>query len=86
MDLGVFARTIAPTMAPVRNTPMISDRPYVCLTIDLSRVTGEVRFDADPLIYPHIYAAVPVDSITEVRNAERDSSGTFTGFGQPEDR
>jgi hypothetical protein len=25
IDLGVFARTIAPTMAPVRNTPMISN-------------------------------------------------------------
>ena len=70
-------------LIPANEYYSADDRPYVCLTIALSRVTGEVRFDAYPLIYPPIYAPVPVDSITEVRNAERDSSGAFTGFGPP---
>lgn len=59
-------------------------RPYVCLTIDLARVSGEVRFDADPLIYPHIYGPVPTGAVTEVRAAQRSSTGVFIGFGDPE--
>ena len=61
-------------------------RPYVCLTIDLALVPGEVRFDADPLIYPHIYGPVPTDAVTEVRDANRGEDGTFTGFGEPRRR
>ena len=57
-------------------------RSFVCLTIDLDRVAGEVRFDADPLIYPHIYGAVPADAVTEVRDALRNPDGTFTGFAR----
>jgi hypothetical protein len=60
------------------------DRTYVCLTIDLALVSGEVRFDADPLIYPHIYGPVPTGAVTEVRAAQRSSDGVFTGFGDPE--
>ena len=42
-----------------------------------------VRFDADPLVYPHIYSPVPTDAVTEVRDAHRSDDGTFTGFGPP---
>ena len=59
------------------------DRTYVCLTIDLALVSGEVRFDADPLIYPHIYGPVPTGAVTEVRTAQRSSTGVFIGFGDP---
>lgn len=70
-------------LIPANRYYTADERPHVCLTIDLARVSGEVRFDADPLIYPHIYSAVPVESITEVREALRNPDGTFTGFGPP---
>lgn len=70
-------------LTPANRYYTADDRPFVCLTIDLARVPGELRFDADPLIYPHIYGPVPTDAVTEVRNALRSPDGTFTGFGEP---
>jgi uncharacterized protein (DUF952 family) len=58
-------------------------RPYVCLTIDLDVLEADVRFDADPLIYPHIYGPVPTRAVTEVRAARRSEDGAFTGFDEP---
>ena len=71
------------TLVPANRYYADDPRPHVCLTIDLSRVGVEVRFDADPHIYPHIYGPVPTAAVTEVRDASRASDGTFTGFGPP---
>lgn len=70
-------------LIPANKYYTADERAFVCLTIDLDRVPSEVRFDADPLIYPHIYGPVPTASITEVRPATRSDDGTFTGFGEP---
>ena len=70
-------------LIPANKYYTADERPFVCLTIDLDRVTTEVRFDADPLIYPHIYSPVPTDAVTEVRDAVRNPDGTFTGFDPP---
>lgn len=59
-------------------------RPHVALTVALDRLTDEVRFDAEPPIYPHLYGPLPVAAVTEVRRARRDPDGTFTGWDAPE--
>ena len=87
LDEGFVHTTIdlETLLIPANKYYTADDRPYVCLTIDLARVTTEVRFDADPLIYPHIYSPVPTDAVTEVRAALRSPDGTFTSFGPPGD-
>lgn len=59
-------------------------RPYVALTVDLGAVGCEVRFDADPPVYPHAYGPLPLDAIREVRSALRGPDGAFVGWGPPE--
>ena len=58
-------------------------RPHVALTIDLDALTDEVRFDAEPEIYPHLYGPLPVAAVRAVRDARRDPDGTFTGWSDP---
>lgn len=58
-------------------------RPHVALTVDLDAVTDEVRFDAEPHIYPHLYGPLPVAAVREVRDALRTDDGTFTGWTDP---
>ncbi len=70
---------LVPANAYYRGDP----RPHVALTVDLAAVTDEVRFDADPPIYPHLYGPLPVAAVTEVRAARRDPDGTFTGWDPP---
>ncbi|MCB1027827.1 MAG: DUF952 domain-containing protein [Microthrixaceae bacterium] len=84
-DEGFVHTTIGleTVLIPANHHYADDERPYVCLTIDLDRVSGEVRFDADPLVYPHIYSPVPTEAVTEVRDAHRSDDGTFTGFGPP---
>jgi len=60
-------------------------RPHVALTVDLALVEAEVRFDADPPIYPHLYGPLPVLAVTALRRAHRDEDGTFIGWGEPEE-
>lgn len=59
-------------------------RPHVALTVDLDAVGCEVRFDADPPLYPHAYGPLPLTAVREVRAAHRAPDGTFTGWGPPE--
>lgn len=59
-------------------------RPHVALTVDLDALTDEVRFDARPELYPHLYGPLPIAAIREIRAALRDLDGTFTGWGPPE--
>ena len=63
--------------------------PFVALEIDLDRVTAEVRYDAGPPIYPHVYGPIEPAAVVATFAAERADDGTFTGFrregpaGQP---
>ncbi len=70
---------LVPANAYYRDDP----RPHVALTVDLSVVDAEVRFDAQPGLYPHLYGPLPVVAVREVRDAVRDPDGTFTGWGDP---
>lgn len=70
---------LVPANAYYRDDP----RPHVALTVDLTLVTDEVRFDAQPELYPHLYGPLPVAAVREVRAAVRDADGTFTGWGEP---
>lgn len=71
---------LVPANAYYRGDP----RPHVALTVDLDALTDEVRFDAEPEIYPHLYGPLPTAAVTEVRAALRDADGTFTGWTPPE--
>lgn len=70
---------LVPANAYYRGDP----RPHVALTVDLDRVGCEVRFDAEPEIYPHAYGPLPLASVVEVRDAVRAADGTFTAWGHP---
>jgi uncharacterized protein (DUF952 family) len=54
--------------------------PFVALEVDLDRVSAEVRYDADPPIYPHVYGPIEPSAVVASFAAERDPDGTFTGF------
>lgn len=71
---------LVPANAYYRGDP----RPHVALTVDLDAVGCEVRFDAEPHLYPHAYGPLPLTAIREQRAAIRDADGTFTGWGPPE--
>lgn len=73
-------RLLVPANAYYREDP----RPHVALTVDLAALTDEVRFDAEPEVYPHLYGPLPIAAVREVRPARRDPDGTFTGWGPPE--
>jgi uncharacterized protein (DUF952 family) len=55
-------------------------RPYLLLTIDLDRITSDVRYDDDSGRYPHVYGPLDRPSIVEIQRVERDPDGRFTGI------
>jgi uncharacterized protein (DUF952 family) len=57
-------------------------RSYVALEVDLARVEAEVRFDAEPRLYPHLYGPLPVSAVISLRVAVRAADGTFRGWGE----
>lgn len=71
---------LVPANAYYRGDP----RPHVALTVDLAAVDAEVRFDAEPPLYPHLYGPLPIVAVREVRAAMRDPDGTFIAWGPPE--
>lgn len=54
--------------------------PFVALEIDLGQVAAEVRYDAEPPIYPHVYGPIEPSAVVATFVAERDPDGRFTGF------
>jgi uncharacterized protein (DUF952 family) len=56
-------------------------RPYILLTIDLSRITSEVRYDDDSGRYPHVYGPLDRAAIVGIQPVERQPDGSFTGVG-----
>lgn len=59
------------------NFYMNDPRPYLLLTIDLDRVTSEVRYDDPERRYPHVYGPIDREAITEVREVYRAPIGLF---------
>ena len=54
-------------------------RPYLLLTIDLGRITSDVRYDDDTGRFPHVYGPLDRQAIVAVQQVERDYAGGFTG-------
>lgn len=61
-------------------------RPYLLLTIDLERITSEVRYDDDSGRYPHVYGALDRAAIVVIQCVKRQPDGSFTGAGPLDDR
>ncbi|MDQ3547543.1 MAG: DUF952 domain-containing protein [Chloroflexota bacterium] len=54
-------------------------RPYLLLTIDLDRITSEVRYDDDSGRFPHVYGPLDRAAIIAIQRIERNPDGAFTG-------
>lgn len=52
-------------------------RSFVCLVIDLDRVSADVKYEDDARIFPHIYGPLETDAIIDVRPVERTADGHF---------
>lgn len=52
-------------------------RPYLLLTIDLDRLSSEVRYDDPGHRFPHIYGPIDRAAIVEVREVYRGPMGLF---------
>lgn len=53
------------------------DRDFVCLVIDVTRVSARIRYEDDCRIYPHIYGPLNIDAVAEVVAVLRAEDGTF---------
>lgn len=56
-------------------------RQYCLLEIDRDRVTAPVVYEDDALVYPHVYGALNLDAIHDVRAVVRDETGRFVALG-----
>lgn len=62
----------------VGNTFYTADsRPYLLLTINLARITAEVRYDDPDRRFPHVYGPLDRRAIVAIRQIERSPSGGF---------
>lgn len=52
-------------------------RPYVIVTIDLSRVRAPIRIVDPGGRYPHIHGPLNRDAVVAVTDAAREADGTF---------
>lgn len=52
-------------------------RPYLLLTVNLERVTAEIRYDDPARQFPHIYGAIDRALIITVQRVTRGDDGTF---------
>lgn len=57
------------------------DRRYEVLTLDVSRIESEVRYDDPDQRFPHIYGPLNTSAVTGRLVANRDTNGTFIDFG-----
>jgi len=55
-------------------------RPFVVLTLDLSRISCPVRTEDARGIYPHVFGAIDRAAIVAVRPMPRADDGTFVPF------
>jgi uncharacterized protein (DUF952 family) len=55
-------------------------REFVVLTIDVDRLTSEVRYEDPDRIYPHIYGPLNTNAVVGLRNVDRSEDGAFIQF------
>ncbi len=56
-------------------------RPFVVLAVDCEQVTGEVIYEDEQRIFPHIYGLLNLDAILSVQAVVRGADGTFLTMG-----
>ena len=57
-------------------------RPFVALAIDCDRVVDTIVYEDSNQLFPHIYGALPLAAVVEVRALLRDESGRFVSPGK----
>ena len=55
-------------------------REFVVLTIDVDRLTSEVRYEDPDRIYPHIYGPLNTNAVVGLRHVDRSEDGAFIQF------
>jgi uncharacterized protein (DUF952 family) len=71
----------APVLAAGNRYYQSDPRDYVCLTVDLTRISSEIRYDDSARQFPHVYGPLDRAAIVAIRPVIRDSDGTFRSFG-----
>jgi uncharacterized protein (DUF952 family) len=59
-------------------------RPLTVLVLDVSKVESPVRYDDEAQEFPHIYGRLNTDAVIGELRVERDASGQFLGFFEPD--
>jgi uncharacterized protein (DUF952 family) len=78
----VHCTTGADEMVATANRHYRDDpRPFVVLTVDLSRVTAPWRYDSADTRYPHVYGELPRLAIVRAEPIRRTADGTFVAIG-----
>lgn len=60
-------------------TPLFRDQmePLVLLVIDTDKLTAPLKWEGEPVKYPHIYAAFNRDAVTDVLPYRKDRGGEW---------
>lgn len=76
---------IEPVIAAGNRYYRSDPRSYVVLTVDLTKVTSEVRYEDADHQFPHIYGPIDREAIVAVRVVERGADGTFLTIAEEAD-
>ena len=64
--------------------------PMVAISIDLDRLSAEVKWErppgSDPLTaiaFPHVYGPIPRTAVVSSRLMQQADDGSYTGYGPP---
>lgn len=55
-------------------------RQFLCLEIDVDKLTSPVRYEDEATIYPHIYGPIQIAAVVAIRGVQRLDDGTFIGI------
>jgi uncharacterized protein len=62
----------------------------VAISIDLDRVSADVKWEHPPgidpltsIAFPHVYGPIPRTSVVSSRVMQRADDGSYTGYGSP---
>jgi uncharacterized protein (DUF952 family) len=55
-------------------------REFVVLTVEVDRVSSEIKYEDPGNIYPHIYGPLNTNAVVGLRTAERSEDGEFIRF------
>ena len=58
----------------------LDQREFVVLSINMQRLTSEVKYEDPDQIYPHIYGPLNTSAVLGLRKVERSEDGAFIRF------